>query len=216
MLGANPDWRLLADFGPTRRLVLLAINSTATTPPGVINFAGDEGRLAFAVWRAGAAEALLKKTELRAAPPNIRPQYLLLNDALMIVAEPLDERLAARPGLRTVAGLDEHLLLLVRRDFLRRHGQLVERLLDVLCETPAAALADATRLLARIAVALNATPQWTREQIVGLSFGGAGEAACRKSVRPGDATRRQLDAFVAAGKQAGLVRREFSLDSALK
>jgi hypothetical protein len=215
LLSANPDWRLRADFGPTRRVLLIALGAAPESPRELINFADEEGLIALEYWRRTQSGVALKNVVAHKPPSNYRPQFLPPGNMLLMTAEPLEETFAARPDLRTVIGLDEHLLLLVNRSYARQHEELVDALLSVLCETPMSALRRNTIFLERIADSLGATVSWTQTQLAGLSLNGSAEAGCRKSVDLSASEKQNLEALVAAGVQAGVIRRAFSLGGAI-
>ena len=215
LLSANPDWRLRADLGPTRRVFLIALSSAPQLPRDLINFAGEEGLIALEYWRRTQPGVELKSIVAHKPPPNYRPQFLPPGDILFTTSEPLNVTLVTRPDLRMVIGLEEHLLLLVNRRYARQHGELVDALLSVLCATPMSALRKNTIFLERIADLLGATVAWTQTQLAGLSLNGSDEAACRKSVELSAGEKQNLEALVAAGMQAGVIRRAFSLGDAI-
>lgn len=213
LLGANPDWRLYGDLGPTRRLVALA--AKGSIPTAGINFAGRDGHLVWELWGDTVRRVAGKPLRLNDPPPHIKPQYLTAASNLLVIPEPLSPDLVARTNLSEYAALEEHLFLLVRRSYVLQHKKLLAGFLQLLCNLPLQSIGDRDPFLGRIADTLLADPAWARSQMIKIKLNGANAAACRDSMAVSDETRKGLLSLVEAGKRAKLIRQGFMLGPAI-
>lgn len=210
LLATNPDWRIAAEVGPAQRILLLVPEKEKDPPYGMVNFAGNMGRLALSYWQQqeGFDPSTLRK--IRDAPESISLGHFRAEDARLVIIEPEDRKIKWRDRLQAKHALPQRLFILVQRTYAEKHPMLVQGFINAWSEVGAKIKRHDELLFSRTS---NRTGLLPAELAQHFDQRLAVRPAKKWKNNERDESLTQLSDLIEAGKKAELVRSEFSLDA---